>query len=107
MRHIKHGKRRMKPLSEQFCQHRSGISEMSADIKQVVKYPKPCVQCGKCCREEVCPIGQLLIRTTTPPCPALEKGEGKYWCGITRHPSCYIHPSIGLEEGWQTQFMGE
>lgn len=41
-----------------------------------------CQQCGKCCSEEVCKIGETLFETRTPPCPGLVFTDNKYWCGV-------------------------
>jgi len=49
---------------------------------------KPCTQCGRCCEHEVCPLGEIFLRTTTPPCPALVRdGDGKAWCGLVTNPT--------------------
>ena len=56
---------------------------------------KPCVNCGQCCREEVCPVGEIFMRTVTPPCPALAENNntGKFWCGLIVCPEdSYVRP---------------
>ena len=59
-----------------------------------------CVQCGKCCKKEVCKIGEMIFETTTPPCPALMPTSGnKYLCGVVLH-SGIVHkeaPHIFVE----------
>ncbi len=30
-----------------------------------------CTRCGKCCKEELCQVGEILFKTISPPCPAL------------------------------------
>ncbi len=49
-----------------------------------MKNLKPCSQCGRCCQEEVCIIGEEMFQIpfTETPCPALEYKEGKHWCGF-------------------------
>jgi hypothetical protein len=35
----------------------------------------------------VCPIGEIMTRTSVPPCPALAQDqEGKWWCGLIVAP---------------------
>ena len=42
----------------------------------------PCVRCGKCCEEEVCPVGDVVYETSAPPCPGLRYKGGKAICGL-------------------------
>lgn len=46
----------------------------------------PCIQCGKCCREEVCQIGEmaaeLLKIPIRPPCPFLMEKNTSAVCSI-------------------------
>ena len=56
-------------------------------MTQPKKFEKPCVQCGKCCKEEICIFGDAFFDSPTPPCPALvfkpdDKGEERAWCGL-------------------------
>jgi len=56
-----------------------------------------CTQCGKCCREELCLLGELFFETKTPPCPALIFKEGKSWCGFVLYADS-VWPGIGISE---------
>lgn len=62
------------------------------------KYPQPCIRCGECCRAEICEPGMLLIPGVSPPCPALEKRNGKYDCGLIFHTSKYVYPGALSEQ---------
>ena len=53
-------------------------------------YTNQCIQCGRCCQEEVCILGDLILRTYQTPCPALELAYGKYWCGLIRSPEKHM-----------------
>ena len=46
----------------------------------------PCTQCGRCCKEEVCPIAVALNMDDTAPCSALEFDGKKHWCGLITNP---------------------
>lgn len=62
---------------------------------------KPCTHCGECCKEEVCPIGEIFTGTTKPPCPALAKDrEGKYWCGLIVCPETAMHTETKYGRYW-------
>ena len=62
---------------------------------------KPCVHCGECCMETVCPIGEIFLRTTEPPCPALaEDAEGKYWCGLVVSPEKTMFAQTDYAQWW-------
>ena len=37
-----------------------------------------CERCGKCCKEEICQIGELVFGDINPPCPALTKENKLY-----------------------------
>ncbi len=61
------------------------------------KYEKPCLQCGKCCQEEICVLGDAFLDMPPPPCPALvfkedEYGEKKAWCGLIVETHKYAAP---------------
>jgi len=56
-------------------------------MAQSQKYEKPCIQCGKCCKEEICIFGDAFFDNPAPPCPALvfkedKNGEERAWCGL-------------------------
>ena len=61
-------------------------------------YKKPCTQCGRCCKEEVCLIGVAFLDTDIIPCPALKQIGGKYFCGLVVVPEEFVFPTIGLSE---------
>ena len=65
-------------------------------VKQI--YPQPCIQCGLCCRSEICHHGRLFLNTFLPPCPALEKQNGAYCCGLIVNTSKYVYPGAVLSE---------
>ena len=65
-------------------------------MKQI--YPEPCIHCGSCCRSEICYHGVLFLNTLTPPCPALEKKNGVYVCGLIVNTSKYVYPGFVLSE---------
>ena len=63
---------------------------------------KPCVNCGQCCREEVCPVGEIFMRTVTPPCPALaeDNNTGKFWCGLIVCPETAMFAQTEYGKYW-------
>jgi hypothetical protein len=61
-------------------------------------YPKPCVYCGACCQAEICHQGMQFLSTVSPPCPALEKRDGRYCCGLIANTSRYVYPGALSEE---------
>ena len=62
---------------------------------------KLCTHCGQCCREEVCPVGEIFMRTTTPPCPALvEDKDGKFWCGLVVCPETAMFAKTSYAKYW-------
>lgn len=49
-----------------------------------------CNRCGRCCREEVCLLGESLIADNdTPPCRALIKDGDVFGCGLITSPEKY------------------
>ncbi len=61
-------------------------------------YKNPCTQCGRCCRGEVCIIGQAFLGTCKTPCSALVNDDGKYLCGLITDTSRFMIPSLELTE---------
>ncbi|GAI75613.1 unnamed protein product, partial [marine sediment metagenome] len=60
-----------------------------------------CTHCGKCCQDEVCPVGEIFTRTTKPPCPALAKDrDGKFWCGLIVCPTTAMHAETKFAKHW-------
>ena len=41
-----------------------------------------CNQCGRCCQEEVCLLGEKLFETKEIPCRGLVFKDNKYYCGL-------------------------
>ena len=75
---------------------------------------KPCVRCGRCCKEEVCDIGRILFETDTPPCPALIPDGDKMACGVVVHGdiineglSVLATLALGIGKGCDSQFINE
>jgi hypothetical protein len=62
-------------------------------------FGQPCNGCGHCCREEACDLSVQYLKSTVAPCIALEFDDGRYWCGLIRHPAKYL----GLKE-WANEF---
>lgn len=56
-----------------------------------------CIQCGKCCRERLCLLGELFFETKTPPCPALTLKDEKSWCGFVLFADSFW-PNFGMSE---------
>jgi hypothetical protein len=61
-------------------------------------YAKPCVRCGLCCKTEICDPGMHLLNIMSPPCPALEKRNGIYCCGLIDNTAKYVYPGALSEE---------
>lgn len=50
-------------------------------------YGSPCNKCGKCCEDQLCPLGSLLFNKQDGPCPALEhNADGTGTCGLVSDP---------------------
>lgn len=54
------------------------------------KFGEPCNGCGFCCATELCQIAEDSFPGAAAPCPALEFGDGRTWCGMIRHPSRHL-----------------
>ena len=73
-------------------------------MAELIEGRKPCTHCGKCCQEEVCPVGEIFTRTTKPPCPALaEDKDGKLWCGLVTCPEAVMLTSSDYGRYWARQ----
>ena len=60
---------------------------------QAIAKPKlraPCNGCGLCCISSLCEIAEALLPGAQAPCPALEAENGRFWCGLVRHPSKHL-----------------
>lgn len=69
---------------------RSNVIDESGPAKPA--HGSPCNGCGVCCVAEPCllaldfvPAGRLAAAVGAP-CPALEWGEGRAWCGLVSNP---------------------
>jgi hypothetical protein len=49
---------------------------------------QPCNGCGVCCIAVQCPAS-VKVFGRAQVCPALEWDEGRFWCGLMRHPQQY------------------
>lgn len=47
-------------------------------------FGEPCNGCGRCCREEICALGQRAFGhlKVQAPCPALREHSGRTWCMV-------------------------
>lgn len=43
---------------------------------------KPCLRCGKCCKAEICMIGEMAFGSTGAFCPGLIKCGNTHVCGL-------------------------
>ena len=53
----------------------------------------PCNNCGRCCKDQICPLGQRIFgKPWLRQCPALigPQDEGVYVCELVAHPDHYI-----------------
>lgn len=63
-------------------------------------FPKPCTQCGNCCKEEVCIVGEAVLGTSEIPCRALLFDGSRHWCGLVVSPKQFSeNPLTDLEAG--------
>jgi hypothetical protein len=65
---------------------------MSPGLPAKPRINEPCNGCGICCIVDPCAVAYEFISTTVAnkPCPALELEDGRYWCGMVRHPSRHM-----------------
>jgi hypothetical protein len=45
---------------------------------------KECKRCGRCCKEEVCQLGEMAFGSISPPCPALINEGERYSCEFVK-----------------------
>lgn len=53
---------------------------------------EPCNGCGGCCLAVVCPAGSAILglpEEAPGPCPALERQEARFVCGLVANPCSY------------------
>lgn len=74
------------------------------------KIINPCLHCGKCCLSGIpCYFGQILFDITDKnpmPCPASEKKDELFWCGLLLNPVKWFTPLVGNIE-WKCQAMAD
>jgi hypothetical protein len=39
---------------------------------------------------QLCTLAVEFIEAATPPCPAMEFADRRFWCGLVRYPSRYL-----------------
>ena len=50
-------------------------------------YGSPCTHCGKCCEDQICPLGVHVLGQKEGPCPALQRdADGHSSCGLVVDP---------------------
>lgn len=76
---------------------------MNMEVNIMNPYPKPCTQCGECCKAEPCPLCDGLSIAKKSPCIALEYKDGKHWCGLVVNLAKY-RPDF---RDWEVEFMQE
>lgn len=52
-------------------------------------YGSPCNNCGQCCRDNLCPLGEHVFERWEGPCPALEEDSLGSRCGLVASPRAY------------------
>ena len=54
-----------------------------------------CKQCGYCCKEEICQIGEMVFGIIEPPCPALVKENELYFCSfVVAENDFFVEPIL-------------
>lgn len=65
---------------------------------------QPCNGCGLCCALEPCGLAlEFIDPQAQAPCPALERHDGRYVCGLIRQPSRYMPD---LPNDWADKHLG-
>jgi hypothetical protein len=70
-------------------------------VRQIPKPPHgaPCTNCGLCCQDSLCILGQKIFNKTEGPCPALLKfPNGESGCGVVTAPGIFA-PAVVQEYG--------
>jgi hypothetical protein len=72
---------------------------------------KQCTRCGRCCVEEVCPVGEELYKTSKPPCPGLKWENNIASCSLVNLASEEMKPVLfkmmGFGIGCDASFTGK
>jgi len=55
-------------------------------------FGSPCNGCGLCCAAELCPLGRVMFRHKSGPCPALvwRAEEKRHVCGLATEPARHL-----------------
>lgn len=49
-----------------------------------------CNGCGLCCAAQACGLAREFLGAVGGPCPALERDDSRFWCGLLRVPHKYL-----------------
>ncbi|WP_147019947.1 hypothetical protein [Methylorubrum extorquens] len=61
-------------------------------------FGSPCNGCGYCCAQEPCAVAREFVGAGEDgPCPALEREDGRFVCGMIVRPIFYIGRAAGLD----------
>jgi hypothetical protein len=66
------------------------------------KFGSPCNGCGYCCQQQACKLSRDFLKSDVAPCIALELEDGRYYCGLVRHPGKHL----GLPHDWADAELG-
>lgn len=59
-------------------------------------YGSPCNNCGLCCMDQICPLGQMVLgRGPDGPCPALLPARPGHKCGMVADPERFAPEVTG------------
>jgi len=81
-----------------------------------IKLKNKCSNCGKCCKEEVCEIGEILTmmfnKKDDAPCWVLIEIDKKFYCGAAIFETLFfdknlIRESLGIGKGCDSDFVIE
>ena len=57
-----------------------------------------CNNCGECCKDVLCVSAVHVFKRTEGPCPAIQKKENKFMCGLMMQPENYV-PDLVMANG--------
>ena len=67
-----------------------------------------CTRCGRCCHEEVCPMGVKVYKTTAIPCPGLKLRGKKHSCElfeiVSDEQHAFLRFRMGIGAGCDSYF---
>lgn len=70
-------------------------TEVFADLPKP-RHGAPCNRCGACCKAMLCDLGQHVFGREIGPCPALQREEIGYRCGLVAEPGRFSPGRDGL-----------